>query len=46
MFSTYVYLVESGDTHAQAEDRAKQLKSHLTQFLDKAAKSYKEYVRH
>lgn len=44
MFSTYVFLLESGDTKAQASEKAIELKPHLTNHLEDAIKSYETYI--
>lgn len=46
MFSTYVFLIESGDTRKEAEEKAKQLKPNLINWLDEAISSYEAYIVH
>lgn len=46
MFSTYAFLIESGDTRGQAKEKAAQLKPHLVTFLDEAIDLYEEYIVH
>ena len=44
MFSTYVFLIESGDTRKQAEEKATQLKPHLLDWLEKSIVAYENYI--
>lgn len=46
MFSTYVFLIESGDTQEEAKQKAKQLKPHLADCLDEAMVAYEAYIVH
>src|SRR5699024_1016330 len=44
MFSTYVFLLESGDTKDEAKEKAKELKPHLTDQLDDVITAYETYI--
>lgn len=46
MFSTYVFLRESGDTEEQAKEKAAQLKTHLKDLLDESIEAYEKYIAH
>lgn len=44
MFSTYVFLLESGDTKDEAKAKAKELKPHLIDQLDDVITAYEKYI--
>lgn len=44
MFSTYVFLLESGDTKEEAKEKAKELKPHLGEQLDEVIRAYERYI--
>lgn len=44
MFSTYVFLLESGDTKAEGKAKAEELKPHLKDQLDDVITAYEEYI--
>lgn len=44
MFSTYVFLRESGDNEEQAKIKVAQLKPHLITWLDKSLEAYDKYI--
>lgn len=46
MFSTYVFLRESGDTDEQARVRATELKPHLVDHLEAAVVDYENNIVH
>lgn len=46
MFSTYVFLLESGYTVGQAKEKAAELKPHLITILDEAIEANDTYIVH
>lgn len=44
MFSTYVFLRETGDTTEEAKERAVQLKPHLETWIDEAVADYEALI--
>lgn len=45
MFSTYVFLIESGNSEEQAKEKAVQLKPHLKEWMDKVTGDYEALLQ-
>lgn len=46
MYSTYVFLRETGDTDEEAFDKAKELKPHLAELLEQVVVKYEKHIIH